>query len=55
MIDPRDGQTQRENNVEVEEDHIDVKLNTSPVAYSDSLDSKQIEILAQKGLRRDIC
>ena len=28
-IDPRDGQTETENNVEVEEDHIN--LNTSPV------------------------
>ena len=66
--DPRDGQTETENNVEVEEDHIDVNLNTSPVAdvddsfqpgifdprYWDSLDPKQIDILAQKGPRRDL-
>src|SRR6266540_3332041 len=65
---PRDGQTEAENNVEVEEDHIDVNLNTSPVAdvddsfqpdifdprYWDSLDPKQIDILAQKGPRRDL-
>ena len=66
--DPRDGQTETESNVEVEEDHIDVNLNTSPVAdvddsfqpdifdprYWDSLDPKQIDILAQKGPRRDL-
>jgi len=66
--DPRDGQIETENNVEVEEDHIDVNLNTSPVAdvddsfqpdifdprYWDSLDPKQIDILAQKGPRRDL-
>ena len=30
--DSRHGQTETENNVEVEENHIDVNLNTSPVA-----------------------
>jgi len=40
--DPRDGQTETENNVEVEEDHIDVNLNTSPVADVD--DSFQPDI-----------
>lgn len=34
-IDPRDDQTETENNVEVEEDHIDINLNISPVADVD--------------------
>lgn len=64
--DATDGQTETDN-MEVEEDHIDVNLNSSPhedVDDSsksdifdprnwDSLDSKQIDILAQKGPKRD--
>jgi hypothetical protein len=64
--DPGDSQTGI--NVEIEEDHIDDNLNTSPAAdvddsfqpdifdprYWDSLHPKQIDILAQKGPRRDL-
>ncbi|KAI4973685.1 hypothetical protein ZWY2020_041466 [Hordeum vulgare] len=63
--DDRDGQTETDN-MEVEEDHIDVNLNSSPREDVDdsfksdifdprnwnSLDSKQIDILAQKGPKR---
>ena len=62
-IDPRHDQTETENNVEVEEDHIN--LNTSPVEdvddsfqhdifdprYWDSLDQKQIDIWPPYHLR----
>jgi hypothetical protein len=64
-IDPRDGQTDKDNNVEVEQDHIN--LITPPVEdvddsfeydifdprHWDSLVQKQIDILAVKGPRRD--
>ena len=64
--DATDGQAK--NNIEVEEDDIDVNCGTSPIADVDdsvqpdifdprswnSLDSKQIDILAQKGPRRDL-
>ena len=66
--DARDGQPEAENNVEVEEDHIDVNFSNSPVADVDdsfqpdifdprnwnSLDAKQIDILAQNGPKRDL-
>ena len=66
--DARDGQTEAENNVEVEEDHIDVNFSNSPVTDVDdsfqpdifdprnwnSIDAKQIDILAQKGPKRDL-
>jgi hypothetical protein len=66
--DDTDGHTETENNVEVDEDGIDVDLNASPAADVDdsfqpdifdprswnSLDSKQIDILAQRGPRRDL-
>jgi hypothetical protein len=66
--DDTDGHTETENNVEVEEDDIDVDLTASPGADVDdsfqpdifdprswnSLDSKQIDILAQKGPRKDL-
>jgi hypothetical protein len=29
--DPRDGHTEIENNIEIEEDHIDINLNSPPV------------------------
>ena len=64
--DDRDGQTETDN-MEVKEDHIDVNLNSSPREDVDdsfksdifdprnwnSLDSKQIDILAQKGPKRE--
>ncbi|XP_024310359.1 zinc finger MYM-type protein 5-like [Brachypodium distachyon] len=67
--DPRDGQTEIiEDNDEAEEVHIDDNLNTSHAAdvndsfqpdifdprYWDSLDPKQIDILVQKGPKRDL-
>jgi hypothetical protein len=65
--DARDRETETENNVEVEEDHIDVNFTTSPVVdddsfkpdifdprYWNSLDPKQTDILAQRGPRRDL-
>uniref|UniRef100_A0ACD5Y5B1 Uncharacterized protein n=1 Tax=Avena sativa TaxID=4498 RepID=A0ACD5Y5B1_AVESA len=66
--DPVDGHTEPETNAEVEEDNVDINLNTSPIADVDdscqhdifdprywcSLDQKQLDILAQKGPRRDL-
>uniref|UniRef100_A0ACD5XR13 Uncharacterized protein n=1 Tax=Avena sativa TaxID=4498 RepID=A0ACD5XR13_AVESA len=57
--DPIDGQIETENNVEVEEDTVEVEENNfQPDIFDprhwDSLDQKQIDILAQKGPRRDL-
>jgi hypothetical protein len=51
-------QTEAENNVEIEDIIIDADDSFQPdifdPRYWDSLDSKQIDILAQKGPRRDL-
>ena len=65
--DSRDGQTYTENNVEVDENHIDINFSNSLVAdvddsfqpdifdlrYWNSLDAKHIDILAQKGSKKE--
>jgi hypothetical protein len=59
--DPTDDQRETENNVELEEDHIEedhaddfLQPDIFDPRSWDSLDSKQIDILALKGPRRDI-